>query len=80
MFLSKMPPTDQKTQFISERLRLSLSISELCTNYGIGRKIGNKWIDRCLHHRHRRGINGSKRTFEPPFILLISLNPTMAIE
>jgi transposase InsO family protein len=40
---------DQKTQFIADYLRRSLSISELCTNYGISRKTGYKWIDRYLH-------------------------------
>jgi putative transposase len=46
---SEMSPMDQKTQFIAEYLRQSLSISELCTNYGISRKTGYKWIDRYLH-------------------------------
>jgi len=40
---------DQKTQFIADYLRRSLSISELCMNYGISRKTGYKWIDRYLH-------------------------------
>ena len=47
---SEMSSMDQKTQFIAEYLRQSLSISELCTNYGISRKTGYKWIDRYLHH------------------------------
>lgn len=37
---------DQKTQFIADYLRQSLSISELCTNYGTSRKTGYEWIDR----------------------------------
>jgi putative transposase len=40
---------DQKTQFIADYLRRSVSISELCTNFGISRKTGYKWIDRYLH-------------------------------
>ncbi|MGZ5102038.1 MAG: IS481 family transposase [Usitatibacter sp.] len=40
---------DQKTQFIADYLRRSASISELCTNFGISRKTGYKWIDRYLH-------------------------------
>jgi putative transposase len=46
---SQTSPMDQKTQFIADYLRRSLSISELCTNYGISRKTGYKWIDRYLH-------------------------------
>jgi hypothetical protein len=59
MFLSKMPPTDQKKQFISECHRLSLSISELCTTYGICGKTGNR-IDSYLHYGHRRGSHWFK--------------------
>jgi putative transposase len=46
---SETSPMDQKTQFIADYLRRSQSISELCTNYGISRKTGYKWIDRYLH-------------------------------
>ena len=42
-------PMDQKTQFIADYLRKSLSVSELCAHYGISRKTGYKWIDRYLH-------------------------------
>ncbi|MCA1851979.1 MAG: helix-turn-helix domain-containing protein [Beggiatoa sp.] len=37
---------DQKTQFIADYLRRSLSITELCQQYGISRKSGYKWIER----------------------------------
>jgi transposase InsO family protein len=37
---------DQKTQFISEYLRDSLSFTELCLRYHISRKTGYKWIAR----------------------------------
>jgi transposase InsO family protein len=40
---------DQKTQFIADYLRKRMSISELCTNFGVSRKTGYKWIDRYLH-------------------------------
>ncbi|MGQ0592562.1 MAG: helix-turn-helix domain-containing protein [Gammaproteobacteria bacterium] len=37
---------DQRTQFIVDYLRRSLSITELCERYGISRKSGYKWIER----------------------------------
>ena len=37
---------DQKTQFVSEYLRDSLSFTELCLRYHISRKTGYKWINR----------------------------------
>lgn len=37
---------DQKTQFVSEYLRDSLSFTELCQRYHISRKTGYKWISR----------------------------------
>ena len=39
-------PMDQKTQFVSEYLRDSLSFTELCQRYHISRKTGYKWIIR----------------------------------
>jgi putative transposase len=39
-------PMDQKTQFVSEYLRDSLSFTELCQRYHISRKSGYKWIKR----------------------------------
>jgi len=39
---------DQRTQFIADYLRDSLSITELCELYRISRKSGYKWIDRYL--------------------------------
>jgi transposase InsO family protein len=41
---------DQRTQFIADHLRDSLSITELCALYGVSRKTGYKWIDRYLRH------------------------------
>jgi putative transposase len=43
---SETSPMDQKTQFIADVLRGTLSIVELCDSYGISRKTGYKWIDR----------------------------------
>ena len=43
---SRTSPMDQKTQFIADYLRQRQSITELCTNFGISRKTGYKWIDR----------------------------------
>lgn len=37
---------DQKTHFISDFLRHSQSITELCLHYGISRKTAYKWINR----------------------------------
>ena len=41
-------PMDQRTQFIADYLRDTLSITELCELYEISRKTGYKWIDRYL--------------------------------
>ena len=35
-------PMDQKTQFVSEYLRDTISFTELCDRYGISRKTGYK--------------------------------------
>ena len=43
---SRTSPMDQRTQFIADYLRQSLSITELCDSYGVSRKSGYKWIDR----------------------------------
>jgi len=41
---------DQRTQFIADHLRDSLTITELCALYGVARKTGYKWIERYLRH------------------------------
>jgi transposase InsO family protein len=41
---------DQRTQFIADYLRASLSTTDLCALYGVARKTGYKWIDRYLRH------------------------------
>jgi transposase len=43
-------PVDQRTQFIADVLRDTLSIRELCTLYGVSRKTGYKWIARYRRH------------------------------
>lgn len=45
---SRTSPMDQRTQFIADYLRESLSTTELCVLYGVSRKTGYKWIDRYL--------------------------------
>lgn len=45
---SQTSPMDQKTQFIADYLRRSLSFVELCEMYGISRKTGYKWVSRYL--------------------------------
>jgi putative transposase len=43
---SNFSPMDHKTQFIADFPRHTLSISELCSHYGISRKTAYKWINR----------------------------------
>lgn len=45
---SHTSPMDQRTQFIADFLRETLSITELCDLYEVSRKTGYKWIDRYL--------------------------------
>jgi putative transposase len=41
-------PMNQRTQFIADFLRETLSVTELCDLYGVSRKTAYKWIDRYL--------------------------------
>jgi putative transposase len=66
---SETSPMDQKTQFIADVLRGSLSIVELCGIYSISRKTAYKWIDRYLREgpgalleRSRRPVNSPNST------------------
>src|SRR3954469_9011755 len=43
---NEQTPMDQKSQFLSEYLRHTLSFAELCRRYGVSRKTGYKWIGR----------------------------------
>ena len=69
---------DQKTQFISEYLRDSLSFTELCQRYHISRKTGYKWIGRYqaegptgLVDRSRRPHSSPDQTPEPTRLAII---------
>ena len=39
-------PRDQKTPFLADDLRRTLSITAVCTRYGVSRTTAYKWIDR----------------------------------
>jgi transposase len=69
---------DQKTQFVSEYLRDTISFTELCDRYGISRKTGYKWIDRYqaegpagLADRSRRPHSSPDETPEPLRLAII---------
>jgi putative transposase len=69
---SETTPMDQKTQFIADYLRESLSVSELCDLYAISRKTAYKWIERYLRHgpagleaRSRKPQSSPNQTAEP---------------
>ena len=71
-------PMDQKTQFVSEYLRDTISFTELCDRYGISRKSGYKWIDRYqaegpagLADRSRRPHSSPDETTEPLRLAII---------
>jgi putative transposase len=66
---SHTSPMDQKTPCIADDLRRTLSITELCTLYGVSRKTGYKWIDRYLtsgppglEDRSRKPFSSPKQT------------------
>lgn len=69
---SETSPMDQRTQFIADFLRESLTVTELCDLYGVSRKTGYKWIDRYLRQgpvgleeRSRRPQASPNATPEP---------------
>jgi hypothetical protein len=45
---SQTSPMDQNIQFMSDDLRLNLSMSELCQLYHVSRNTGDTWVDRDL--------------------------------
>jgi putative transposase len=51
---------DQKTQFIADYLRQTLSVTELCLHYGISRKTAYKWISR-YHEAGAAGLQDRSR-------------------
>jgi len=74
----ELSPMDQKTQFVSEYLRDSLSFTELCQRYHISRKTGYKWINRYevegpsgLIDRSRRPHSSPDQTPEPVRLAII---------
>ncbi len=66
---SETSPMDQKVQFVSDYLRGSLRMTELCERFGISRKTGYKWIGRyiesgpeALEERSRRPAASPNKT------------------
>jgi len=59
-------PMDQKTQFIADVLRGTLSMVELCDIYGISRKTAYKWIDRYLKEGPGALLERSRRPASSP--------------
>ena len=57
---------DQKTQFIADVLRGTLSVVELCDSYGISRKTAYKWIDRYLKEGPGALLERSRRPENSP--------------
>ena len=64
---SETSPMDQRRLFINAYVRGALSISELCTRFGVSRKTGYKWIRRF----EAQGLPGledrSRRPHTSPF-------------
>lgn len=58
---SQTSPMDQRTQFIADFLRETLSVTELCELYQVSRKTGYKWIDRYLRHGPAGLVEHSRR-------------------
>lgn len=63
---SETSPMDQKTQFIADVLRGTLSIVELCDIYGISRKTAYKWIDRYVREGPSALLERSRRPQRSP--------------
>lgn len=59
-------PMNQKTQFVSEYLRHSLSFTELCQRYHISRKTGYKWIKRYQVQGPSGLVDRSRRPHSSP--------------
>jgi len=57
---------DQRTQFIADYLRGTLSVTELCALYGISRKTGYKFIERYLRQGPAGLEERSRRPHESP--------------
>jgi putative transposase len=59
---------DQRTQFIADYRRATLTITGLCDLYGISRKTGCKWIDSYLQHGPVGLDEHSRRPWHSPNI------------
>lgn len=59
-------PMHQKTPFVSEYLRDSLSFTELCQRYHISRKTGYKWINRYQAQGPAGLVDRSRRPHSSP--------------
>ena len=62
----ELSPMNQKTQFVSEYLRDSLSFTDLCQRYHISRKTGYKWIARYEAEGHSGLADRSRRPHSSP--------------
>ena len=63
---SRTSPMDQRTQFVADYLRGTLSVTELCEQYGVSRKTGYKFIDRYLRQGPAGLEERSRRPHESP--------------
>lgn len=63
---SQTSPMDQRTQFIADYLRGTLSVTELCELYRVSRKTGYKFIDRYLRQGPAGLEERSRRPHESP--------------
>lgn len=59
---SEMLPMDQRMQFVADFLQERGSVAELCSTYGVSRRVGYKWIDRYL----REGPSGLQERSRRP--------------
>lgn len=65
---------DQRTQFIADYPRDTLTITELCQLYGVSRKTAYKWID----HYLRTGPPDSRNARDAPSIRPMRSGPVTA--
>lgn len=63
---SQTSPMDQRTQFIADFLRETLSITELCDLYRVSRKTGYKWIERYLRQGPAGLVERSRKPAHSP--------------
>jgi hypothetical protein len=56
----EVSPMSERSRFIHDRLSTEWSMAELCSNYGISRKTGYKWLNRFLEEG-RPGLTDRSR-------------------